>query len=229
MRPVVWAMMVPAGCPPVDELLGGGVETGCITLLYGEAGTGKSNLCLQLSRQVALGGKKVVFIDTEGMSMERLRQICGPDFERVLQGMLISDPVTFEEQEKQVDKATKFAEGNPEVGLVVLDSATLHFRLTRRDEEREDRQSLNRQITKLMRIARRTDIPVLLTSQVYTDLETGAYEPLGGHMLAHNAKAILRFDKVGPNLRSVTIVKHRHLPEGGVAKFRLTDRGMEAP
>ncbi len=222
-------MLVPVGCAPLDELLSGGIESGCITLLYGEAGVGKSNLCMQLSRQVALGGKKVVYIDTEGMSMERLRQICGPYFEGVLQNMLISDPMTFEDQEKQVEKATKFAEGNQEVGLVVLDSATLHFRLTRKDEEREDRQSLNRQVTKLMRIARRNDIPVVTTSQVYTDLETGSYEPLGGHMLAHNAKAILRMDKVGTNLRSATIVKHRHLPEGMVAKFRLTNAGMEAP
>lgn len=222
-------MLTPTGCAPLDDLIGGGVESGCITLLYGEAGTGKSNLCMQLARQVGLASKKVLYIDTEGMSMERFRQICGSDFDTVLSNSLISDPLTFEDQEKQVEKATKFSEGNSEVGLVVLDSATLHFRLTRRDEEREDRQSLNRQITRLMRIARRNNIPVVITSQVYTDLETGFYEPLGGHMLTHNAKVILRFDKVGTNLRTATIMKHRHLPEGLVAKFRLGDRGLEAP
>ncbi len=222
-------MKVQTGCPPLDDVLGGGIESGCITLLYGEGGSGKTNLCLQLARNVALGGKKVVFIDTEGLSVDRLRQICGPDFDVVLQNLLISDPLTFEDQEKQVEKAAKFSEGTPDIGLVVLDSATLHFRLTRKDEEREDRQSLNRQITKLMRIARRTDVPVVVTSQVYTDLETGSYEPLGGHMLTHNAKAILRFEKAGPNLRLVTVMKHRHLPEGLEAKVRLTDRGLEAP
>jgi DNA repair protein RadB len=219
---------VPTGCPPIDDILAGGIESGCITLLYGEGGSGKTNLCLQLARNVALAGKKVIFIDTEGLSVDRLRQICGPDFDAVLQNLLISDPLTFEDQEKQVEKAAKFSEGTSEVGLVVLDSATLHFRLTRKDEEREDRQSLNRQITKLMRIARKTDVPVVVTSQVYTDLETGSYEPLGGHMLTHNAKAILNFEKAGPNLRLVTVMKHRHLPEGIEAKFRLTDRGLEA-
>lgn len=222
-------MRVRIDCPPLDEILGGGVESGCITLLYGEGGSGKTNFCIQLARNVALAGKKVVYIDTEGLSVDRLRQICGPNLEAVLANLLISDPVSFEEQERQVERAAKFCEGNQEVGLVVLDSATLHFRLTRRDEEREDRQSLNRQITKLMRIARRGDVPVVVTSQVYTDLETGAYEPLGGHMLTHNAKAILRFERAGPNLRLVTVMKHRHLPEGLQAKFRLTDRGLEAP
>lgn len=221
-------MRIRIECPSLDEVLGGGIESGCITLLYGEGGSGKTNFCLQLARNVAMGGKKVIFIDTEGLSMDRLRQICGPDFEAVLPNLLISDPLSFEDQEKQVEKAAKFCEGDQDIGLVILDSATLHFRLTRRDEEREDRQSLNRQITKLMRIARGTDVPVVVTSQVYTDLETGSYEPLGGHMLTHNAKAILKFEKAGPNLRLVTVMKHRHLPEGLQAKFRLSDRGLEA-
>jgi DNA repair protein RadB len=222
-------MRIGTACPSIDELLGGGVETGCITLLYGEAGTGKTNLCLQLATNVARQGRKVVYIDTEGLSAERLRQIGGEAFEVVLQNLLISDPLTFEDQEKQVERAARFCEGDQNVGLVVLDSATLHFRLTRKDEEREDRQSLNRQVTKLMRIARKSDVPVVITSQVYTDIETGSFEPLGGHMLAHNAKAILRLEKVAPGLRLATIVKHRHLPEGLQAKFRLTDRGLEAP
>ena len=63
------------GCATLDYLLEGGVETGCVTLIYGEAGTGKTNLCLVLARNVALAGKKVIYIDTEGVSDRRLAQV----------------------------------------------------------------------------------------------------------------------------------------------------------
>jgi DNA repair protein RadB len=173
-------------------------------------------------------GKKVVYIDTEGVSLERLRQICGEDFESVVKDILFSEVYTLEEQEKYVTKAVRLAEMNKEVGLIVLDSATTHFRMTKADEEKEERHSLTRQVTKLMEAARKRDMPVIITSQVYTDIERGTFEPLGGHMLSHNAKDIIRLEKVGPNLRLATIVKHRHLQEGLAAKFRLTDRGLES-
>ena len=59
-------MKVPCGCDSIDKLLGGGFEAGAITEIYGEAGSGKTNLCLQLSKAVVLDGKKVIFIDSEG-------------------------------------------------------------------------------------------------------------------------------------------------------------------
>ncbi|TLZ91635.1 MAG: DNA repair and recombination protein RadB, partial [Methanobacteriota archaeon] len=59
-------MKVALGCRALDDLLGGGVEEGCITLLHGEAGSGKTNFCLQLARNVVRAGHKVIYIDTEG-------------------------------------------------------------------------------------------------------------------------------------------------------------------
>ena len=61
------------GCQSLDALLGGGLESGIITRVYGEAGTGKTNLCLQAARECVLSGKKVAYIDTEGVSVERIR------------------------------------------------------------------------------------------------------------------------------------------------------------
>ncbi|MDP6846097.1 MAG: ATPase domain-containing protein, partial [Candidatus Poseidoniia archaeon] len=63
---------LPTGCPSLDELLGGGVEAGALTLAYGEPGSGKTSFALQLAREVlAAGGESVLFIDTEGLSAER--------------------------------------------------------------------------------------------------------------------------------------------------------------
>ena len=81
-------------CQPLDDLLGGGFDDDTVSELYGEGGSGKTNICLVLARNVARSGKKVVFIDTEGVSLERLRQICEEqgDFEMVLSNLLIYSP-----------------------------------------------------------------------------------------------------------------------------------------
>ena len=79
---------IPTECGALDAMLGGGIETSCITLLYGEAGTGKTNLCLVLARNVARSGKKVIYVDSEGVSIERLRQISGKDYEEVTKNVL---------------------------------------------------------------------------------------------------------------------------------------------
>jgi DNA repair protein RadB len=215
------------GSARLDELLEGGLEGGAITLFFGEAGSGKTNICLQLARNVALIGKKVIYIDTEGVSLERLKQIAGENFEDVMRNTLFFEPHSFDEQEKFVDKAVKLAESSLEVGVIILDSATIHYRLTRNDEEKGVRKSLSPQLAKLLAVSRSKDIPVVLTSQVYTDLEKGTFEPLGGHVLLHNAKAIVRLDKVSTGTRRAVIIKHRHLEEGKKADFKLTQKGVD--
>ena len=210
----------------MDDLLGGGVEHGCLSLVYGEAGSGKTNFCLQVGRNVARGGKKVIYIDTEGLSMERLRQICGEDFHSVARNFLIFEPYDFLQQEECVEKAVKLAESTEETGLVILDSATTHYRLTKADFEKDERRSLTRQVNALVRLARSKELPVILTSQVYTDVEKGTFEPLGGHMLSHNAKMILRLEKIGPNRRLATVMKHRHRPEHESIPLLILEEGF---
>ena len=214
------------GSKALDDLLEGGFEGGAITLLFGEAGSGKTNICLQVASMVASSGKKVVYIDTEGVSLERLKQIAGEGYEEVMKNILFFEPHNFEDQEKFVEKAVRLAESSLEVGAIMLDSATIHYRLTRNDEEKGVRKSLSPQLAKLLAAARSKDIPIILTSQVYTDIEKGTFEPLGGHVLLHNAKAIIRLDKVGTNTRRAVIIKHRHLEEGRRTDFKITKNGV---
>src|SRR2546426_4896261 len=163
-----------------------------------------------------------------GVPHARLQQICGDDFAVVAKNILFSEPYSFEEQEKRIEEAVKRADGNPNVGLIVTDSITMHYRLTMGDETRRDeRYGLTRQIAKLLRSSRVRGIPVVVTSQVYTDIETGAYTPLGGHMLSHNAKTIVRLERTRVSTRAAILVEHRHREVGAPAAFRITAHGLE--
>lgn len=203
------------------------MEAGCLTLFYGESGTGKTTLCLILARDVARQGKKVIFLDTEGVSLDRLQQIAGDDFEAVAKNILFSDLSSFDEQERMVDKAIKLAEGNVDVGMIIVDSISMHYRLTSREEDRGERKSLAGQSTKLTNLSREKALPIVVTSQVYTDVETGTFESLGGHALLHNSKLIMRIDKLSSHgRRRAVLMKHRSLPEGLTADFCLTSDGI---
>lgn len=217
---------LPLGCASIDEMLDGGIESGSMTLLYGEAGSGKTTLCLILAREVIKQGKKVIYIDSEGISIDRLMQIAGEDFDTVMQNLLVFDVVNFDSQERSVDKAIKMVQSDIGVGMIIVDSITSLYRPTGKEDERSERKSLVGQSQKLSSIAREKKIPVLVTSQVYTDVETGMFESLGGNALMHNSKSILRFDRAGVGLRRVVLIKHRSIPEGLTAQFHLTSDGI---
>jgi RecA/RadA recombinase len=63
---------ISTGCKDLDAILGGGFETQCITEMFGEYRTGKSQLCMtacvttQLPVEEGGGAGKVAYIDTEG-------------------------------------------------------------------------------------------------------------------------------------------------------------------
>jgi len=209
-------------------MLDGGVESGCLTLLYGEAGTGKTNLCLTLARNLALQGKKTIFVDSEGVSLQRLKQMSGEEQESVLKEVLVSEVHSLDDQDRMIAQAIKLVEGNSDVGLIVVDSMTMFYRLASKDEERAERRVLAGESAKLLTLARRRNVPVVVTSQVYTDIETGTFEALGGNVLHHNAKTIIRLERLAPGKRRAVLMKHRHLAEGRTAVFYLTNNGIEA-
>ena len=66
-------MKVPIQVDCIDQLLGGGFEGGAVTEIYGEAGSGKTNMCLQLAKAVIQSGKKTIYIDSEGLSRDRVQ------------------------------------------------------------------------------------------------------------------------------------------------------------
>lgn len=215
-------MRLRTDCAPLDELLGGGLEPGTITLVYGEAGTGKTNLCLQLARNaVLLGEGKVAYVDTEGVSMERLEQICGKNTQRVLKSILFYHPHGLADQERMVASLEKLKAPS----LVVVDSLNMFYRLQLKSGSEDVSRNLTNQLGALLRLSRGQNTPVVVTGQVYTDEET--VRPFGGRIMEHIVRTILRLERSGVGLRRATLLKHRSRPEGAMAEFRLTNSGLE--
>jgi DNA repair protein RadB len=218
------------GVPSIDRLLGGGLETDCVTEIYGEGGSGKSLFCLDVATRVARGGRWVFYVDTEGVSVDRLRAIAGNELERILKRFLLSTPKNLEEQGRAVSTACALArEGKRPVGLIVVDSATFYYRLSLSGTDEDDaRQALSLELADLVVTALQAAVPVVITNQVWRSLREGTLEPLGGSFLNHAAKTIVRFDRLPGARRRAVLMKHRALPEGG-ADFRITNTGLDGP
>ena len=215
--------MLSLECPPLDILLGGGLESGIITRVYGEAGTGKTNLCLQAARECVLSGKKVAYIDTEGVSIERIRQICVDcDYKKILHEILFFTPTSFESQEQMIHDAIAMKA----VGLIIVDTITMFYRLNLEDDREGGIRSFTRQVTNLQVAAREKGLFVIITEQVYTD-KAGEVKPFTNRDAEHMTKTILRLDRKGIGQREATIIKHRSQPEGKKACFRISAVGLE--
>jgi DNA repair protein RadB len=215
--------MLSLGCQPLDVLLAGGLESGIITRVYGEAGTGKTNLCLQAARECILSGKKVAYIDTEGVSVERIRQICVDcDYKKILRDILFFAPTSFESQEQMICDAI----ATKGVDLIVVDTITMFYRLNLEDDREGGIRSFTRQVTNLQVAAREKDLFVIIAEQVYTD-KAGEIKPFTNRDAEHMTKTILRLDRKGIGEREATIIKHRSQPEGKKACFRIGTVGLE--
>jgi len=237
-KPLTVSDPIPTGCAPVDELLGGGFERGAVTQLYGPPASGKTNLALAAAVEVAASGGTALYIDTEGLSVDRLEQLAraradpdrpdGPTVEGIASRIIITDALDFGEQEEAVRDAAEFA---GRVDLVVLDSATGFYRLERDDgDEGATLRAVTRQVTHLLSLARKHDLAVVITNQVFSDPESDSERarPLGGHTLSHWSGVVLRIERFRGGNRRATLEKHRSRAAGDAARFRITERGLEA-
>jgi len=222
---------VPTGCPPVDDLLGGGFERGTVTQLYGPPASGKTTLALAAAVEVAAGGDSALFVDTEGLSLDRFEQLASGRaregaVEELAARLVVSEALDFDEQEEAVKDAADIAGS---VELIVLDSATGFYRLERTEREEGDAlRAVARQVTHLLGLARRHDLAVVITNQVFTDPDGDRARPLGGHTLTHWSGAVVRIERFRGGNRRATLEKHRSAPAGESARFRITEEGLAA-
>jgi DNA repair protein RadB len=217
---------VSTGSPALDDLLGGGLERRAITQIYGEPASGKSTLCLLAAVASLRAGNRVIYIDTEGFSVERFVQISGESAGEFADRLYLFEPLDFTQQGAMIaDAEGLIRKGDRDpVGLLVVDSVTALYR-TELGLGRETVRTLSHQMVKLLGLAKKYDIPALITNQIYMDVERDRVAGLGGTALEHISKTIIRLEK-RDSVRRAMLVKHRSRPEGLSFDFLITDDGI---
>ncbi len=212
----------------IDALLGGGYETRIITTLYGPSSTGKTCLCILAAIETLKQGKKVVYIDTEGgFSIDRALQI-DPEFTSRLDNFLFFKPTSFAQQKQALDKIKDVAD---QLSLIIVDSIAMFYRLevSMAANYSDVNRDLNIQLIQLLQVAREQNIPVLMTDQVYANLENrNEVVMVGGDLLKYTSKCVIELKKLGKFGRAI-LKKHRSFPEGRSVDFLINEKGISAP
>nr|4A6P_A Chain A, DNA REPAIR AND RECOMBINATION PROTEIN RADA [Pyrococcus furiosus]4A6X_A Chain A, DNA REPAIR AND RECOMBINATION PROTEIN RADA [Pyrococcus furiosus]4A6X_B Chain B, DNA REPAIR AND RECOMBINATION PROTEIN RADA [Pyrococcus furiosus]4B2P_A Chain A, DNA REPAIR AND RECOMBINATION PROTEIN RADA [Pyrococcus furiosus]4D6P_A Chain A, DNA REPAIR AND RECOMBINATION PROTEIN RADA [Pyrococcus furiosus]4D6P_B Chain B, DNA REPAIR AND RECOMBINATION PROTEIN RADA [Pyrococcus furiosus]4UQO_A Chain A, DNA REPAIR len=224
---------ISTGSKSLDKLLGGGIETQAITEVFGEFGSGKTQLAHTLAVMVQLppeeGGLNgsVIWIDTENtFRPERIREIAqnrGLDPDEVLKHIYVARAFNSNHQmllvQQAEDKIKELLNTDRPVKLLIVDSLTSHFRseYIGRGALAERQQKLAKHLADLHRLANLYDIAVFVTNQVQAN---------GGHILAHSATLRVYLRKGKGGKRIARLIDAPHLPEGE-AVFSITEKGIE--
>jgi len=92
----------------------------------------------------------------------------------------------------------------------------------------EVNKQLGIQLSLLTEIARKNNIPVLITNQVYSDFDQkDKVNIVGGDLLKYQSKCLIELKKVEDGVRKAIIQKHRSIEEEKHIYFRITDLGLE--
>jgi DNA repair protein RadA len=227
------------GAANLDQLLKGGVETQAITELYGEYGSGKSQIChtmaviAQLHPQKGGLGSAALYVDAENtFRPERVAEIAearGLEPEPILANVFVCKAYNSSHLELVVRTLGNFIE-KYHARLVVIDSIiSLHrAEFLGRGTLAERQQRLNALMHRLLRVAEVYNVAVVITNQVQQqpDIFFGdPNKPTGGHVIAHAAtyRVMLRKSRT---FRIATIVDSPYHPATD-ALFTISAKGIE--
>ncbi len=232
---------ISTGSYDFNKWLFGGYEKDIITMIAGPAGSGKTNFTILTACSQAKKGNKVIFVDTEGgFSVDRVKQIVGDDFEKILSNIFILEPTNFSEQKKSFSKLlNEIKKGN--INLIIIDGMATLYRLelgeASKSEDENKIREVNRSIAEQMRIlaeiARKQKIPVIITNQVYSEFlseeewRKGIERKVnfvGGDLLKYWSKCIVEL-KDENRKRKAILVKHRSLPQKEMI-FEIKNKGI---
>jgi len=229
------------GSYDINKWLEGGYEKGIVTLFYGPAASGKSNFAILAACHQAKKDKKIIFIDTEGsLSVERVKQISGNMQQLILKNLVILKPTNFTEQKKAFLNMLKELKQSENIGLIVVDSITMLYRLELADARkrglesvREVNDDLTKQVKALYEIARKRNLPIIITAQVYNDFlseedwlqgKQAGVNLVGGDILKYWSKCIIELEQKNTKKKAI-LKKHRSLPEKEL-NFEIVNEGI---
>lgn len=240
-------LKITTGSASLDDLFGGGIETGAVTEFYGEYRTGKTQiaheLCVSAQLPRELGGLnidgqepiQVIYIDTEGtFRPERVLSMAKRwegdlDVRNVLKNIMHGRAYNSDHQMVLAEKAAQDSQTR-RIGLVIVDSLISHFRAeyVGRGTLASRQQKLNQHIHTLLKMAEVGNMAVIVTNQVHSkpDMFFGdPTAPVGGHIVAHASQTRVYLRKSKGERRIARIADSPLLPENETV-FAITGDGI---
>ena len=229
-----------SGTSAMDELLGGGFETQSICEVFGEFGSGKTQIGHQLAVNTILptsqGGLngEVFYIDTEDtFRPERIAQMAeavGIDPQDALDRIHVARAYNSAHQMLLVDEIKRMAK-SIDVKLVIVDSLTSHFRaeFVGRGMLASRQQKLNKHLKELKQLSDVQNALILVTNQVMSNPAALWGDPtkaIGGHIVGHASTFRLYLRKSKGGRRIARLIDSPNLPEGE-AVFTVTAEGLK--
>ena len=224
----------------LDDVLGGGIETGSVIEFFGEFRTGKTQIMHQLCVNVQLPKEKgglegrALYIDTEGtFRPERIIQMAEGldlDYNTVLKNIVFGRAYNSDHQILLIKEATSIIK-EKNIKLIVVDSLIGHFRseYIGRGTLANRQQTINSHLHDLLRLCDiYPDLAIVLTNQVQSKPDVFYGNPLraaGGNIVAHGSTIRVFLRKGKGEQRIAKIVDAPHLPEGE-AIFSITENGI---
>lgn len=230
------------GSKELDKLLGGGIETGSITEIFGEFRTGKTQLCHTLAVTCQLpvengGGEgKCLYIDTEGtfrperlLAVAERYQLTGQD---VLDNVAYARAYNTDHQTALLIQASAMM-AESRYALLIVDSAMALYRTdySGRGELSARQMHLARFLRMLLRLADEFGVAVVITNQVVAQVDGAAMfnadpkKPIGGNIMAHASTTRLYLRKGRGETRVCKIYDSPCLPESE-AMFAINPDGI---
>jgi len=220
----------------INQLLGGGFETGAIVEAFGPYGSSKTQIAHQLCVSCQLTGGTAVYIDTENtFRPERIVQMAkaaGIDPQEALKKIKVARAYNSDHQMLLAEKIEELIkEKDANVKIVIVDSLTAHFRaeFVGRGTLADRQQKLNRHMHILSKLASTYNICVFVTNQVMAkpDMFFGdPTEAIGGHIVAHNSTFRMYLRKGKKGTRVAKLVDSPNLPDSEAA-FVITEDGIK--
>jgi RecA/RadA recombinase len=156
------------GCGCIDSYLNGGISPESVTLVYGEAETGKTTLVMQCAVSCAMQGYKTLYVDCDNtFSAKRLSQVASGKFEEIADRIILVKPADFGQQTAVIDRISEYTAKN--FGLVVIDTFNSLYRAKVAESSGKTfrlNRELNRQLAILAQTAKTQKLPIVITSQV---------------------------------------------------------------
>lgn len=197
----------------LDDVLGGGLVDGSVTLLAGEPGIGKSTILAQTAIALAASGMKVVYVTGEESPAQihrRLERLAAP----------LPSSLFFLDETDAGTVAATISKEKP--GLTIVDSIQT-LRTAEVGGEPGNLNQVKASAALVTEAAKYSHAPVILVGQVTKDNEVA-----GPRVLEHLVDTVLYLEGDRQHrYRMLRALKHRFGPTDEVALLAMTERGLE--